>query len=261
MAILLPRSKWTTHGPVRPLASLVPSEVAGIVVHWPGTTGPIGDPGQAKIAARLDSYRSYHVNFKGWADIAYNYAVDQAGRVWILRSAPSRSAANGDEAVNRKYVAVLLLVGPGEHPSAAMLSGFMLARREITRHYPKALAVRGHQDVRPEPTDCPGVIVETLVANGTLLRTPAPRPQAPPVKFVLKRYLALGATGSDVATLQRRVNALRGPDIRVDGDFGPVTRAAVKALQRRKWPLRPSRWDGIVGRLTSEQILGWGFRG
>lgn len=242
--------------PVADLIEFAAGDVLGIVAHWPGTTGPIGDPGKSAIAGRLEGYRRYHVNVRGWTDIAYSLAVDQAGRVWDLRGLRFRSAANGDQAVNRTWVAVLALVGPGEKPTAAMVEGFREARALVLDVFPDALAVVGHKDVRAAGTDCPGPSLMDLIEDGVLAQDPSPVPPVAP--FVLRRELSRGATGDDVAQLQRRLNEIRRPDIAVDGDFGPITESAVVSFQRRTWPLRPKRWDGIVGPLTAG-ALGWEF--
>jgi hypothetical protein len=71
---------------------------------------------------------------------------------------------------------------------------------------------------------------------------PAPEPDkpAPPINRPL---LAFGASNSKaVADLQRLLNA-RGRELVVDGDFGPKTRAAVKAFQEQHG-LEP---DAVVG--------------
>ena len=68
--------------------------------------------------------------------------------------------------------------------------------------------------------------------------------------------LRIGSRGFDVAVLQTQLN-LKGapsPNLRVDGMFGPVTRAAVIAFQQRA-RLSP---DGIVGPLT-HAALGQGL--
>lgn len=56
------------------------------------------------------------------------------------------------------------------------------------------------------------------------------------------RTLAIGAAGSVVMDLQRRLNAA-GATLDIDGDFGPQTRAAVIAYQKRHAVVA----DGIVG--------------
>lgn len=256
MAITLPRSAWTKHGPVKALTPLVQGEVLGLAIHWPGTTGPIGDPGKSKIAGRLEGYRQYHVSFHKWNDIAYNMAVDQAGRIWTLRGLAMRSAANGAEEPNRHYIAVLALVGPGEEPSKEMIEAIRYLRADALRLYPKAKMVRTHNDVRPSGTACPGDALTKLVRGGAF-NLPPEGAQAIE-KYKLRRQLSVGAVGKDVAALQRRLNAVLKRDTRVDGDFGPDTLRSVKAFQRQKWPLRPSRWDGIVGPLTAG-ALGWDF--
>jgi len=250
---LMTRADWTTHGPVRPLTRLDPAQVVGMAVHWPGTTGPIGDPGARRIAARLEGYRAFHTDpepvGRGWSDIAYNVAVDQGGRIWPLRGIAWRSAANGDQATNMRYVAVLALVGPGEQPTPELLEGLRVVRRDnVLTSYPAARNVVGHRDVRPDPTDCPGDILERLIKAGTLLG-PTAIPAgtgAEPRPFELHRYLRYGCTGPDVRALQKRLNTLQDRDTRVDGDFGPDTRARLITFQRS----HDLDGDGVVGPAT-----------
>jgi len=76
-----------------------------------------------------------------------------------------------------------------------------------------------------------------------------------PAVVVHSRLLQLTApymVGADVRAVQARVGA------RVDGSFGPLTRAAVVAFQRRHWPSAPAQWDGIVGPLTCRALgIAW----
>jgi GH25 family lysozyme M1 (1,4-beta-N-acetylmuramidase) len=145
----------------------------GFTVHWPGEPGAIGtdrDP----IRHLLQAYWTYHTTPEpaghGWADIAYQAAVDQAGRVWDLRGVDRRSAANGDETVNTAWGALLLMVGSGEEPSQAMVTAVRDWRRtRWLARYPKAVHVVGHKDVRPDPTECPGPAVYAMVTDGTFV--------------------------------------------------------------------------------------------
>lgn len=177
MTIYLPRSAWTTHGPVRPLTQLIGSEVRGVALHWPGTTAPIGAASQSSIAGRLEGYRLGHTRDRGWSDIAYQVAVDQVGRVWTLRGIGYRSAANGDQATNRAWGALLLLVGPGERPTSEMVAAIQDWRAgPWLDRYPHATKIVGHGDIRPEPTECPGPAVRALIASGDLLEDAMPTP-------------------------------------------------------------------------------------
>ena len=178
MTTWLPRSAWTTHPKPSGLVAM-PSRPKGIAVHWPGTTARIGHRSQANMAARLEGYRRFHVNGRGWTDIAYQAAIDQDGRVWDLRGIEHQSAANGDQTVNRRWLACLFLLGPGETPSDEMRQAFADFRRKALAKYPTATSVVGHQDIRPHGgTDCPGPITARLIHTGTLLTLSEENPMA-----------------------------------------------------------------------------------
>jgi hypothetical protein len=141
-------------------------EVAGIAVHWPGTTDR--HTTQADVAEALRGWQDYHMDGRGWSDIAYQVAVDQAGRAWTLRGLGVRSAANGDADVNRRYGALLLVLAVGEQPSAAMLATARAVVADFRARFPDGQAIRPHSAVRPEGTDCPGDLVRAAIARGDL---------------------------------------------------------------------------------------------
>lgn len=176
MTTYLPRSAWTSTP--RPTSDLIAlSGPEGFAVHWPGTSAPIGVTTQANMASRLEGYRRFHVNEKGWADIAYQTGIDQNGRVWDLRGIAYRSAANGDSATNADWGAVLLLVGPGEALSPQLIEAVRDFRtRQWLARYPGGDRVVGHKDIRPTGTECPGAIVMAAVRAGTFTKPPTPPP-------------------------------------------------------------------------------------
>lgn len=102
---------------------------------------------------------------------------------------------------------------------------------------------------------------ETIPEKPVTPETPA-EPAAPEADKIGKavavtlHQLSAGCTGPEVKTIQRIIYA-RGIDknITVDGDFGPATKAAVIALQKKLFPSEPNEWDGIVGRKTWEAAL------
>jgi hypothetical protein len=147
----------------------VGTELRGVAVHYTGA-GRLGALCTAvQSAQRLETERVFHTGpepkGRGWSDIAYNYAIDQAGRVFELRGMQHRSAANGDEAVNRTHGAVLFLVGALDVPSLAAIEALTQWRRTLwLKAWPAATAVVGHHDLHA--TECPGTALSALVKAG-----------------------------------------------------------------------------------------------
>lgn len=182
MTVALARTSWTT------IAAdgdpIDPAELIGVALHWPGSKATFGPLPAARVARYLQQVRDYHVTHNGWADIAYQVAVDQTGHVWDCRGITLRSAANGNTTVNARYGAVLFLVGENEPPTDAALEAFRTWRTaDWLTAYPRATAVVGHAQVRPDPTECPGPALTALIHAGALRRpprhAPAPSPTAP----------------------------------------------------------------------------------
>lgn len=157
MSRLRPRAAWTDTAAASP-ALLAPHEVVGLAVHWIGPPVPAavlaGD--EESVARFLRGVRRFHVSGRGWSDIAYQQAVDAHGRRWDLRGWTRRSAANGDTGPNRRWGAVVALLGTGQLPSGRMLAGLTAAVADFRTVYPGATRVATHAQVRPDPTSCPG---------------------------------------------------------------------------------------------------------
>lgn len=185
MTTFLSRSAWTSTSAGG--ATLTGSELVGVAVHWPGTSAAtIGDPGQAAIASRLRSYRTYHVGTRGWSDIGYNLAIDQAGRVWQCRTTQWRgnrvgahAASAGNPRANHKYVGVLLLLGASESPSHAMIQAFRdWYHNRFLTGWPGRTDVRGHGQVPGAQTACPGSRARNAISDMT--RKPSGGTSPPP---------------------------------------------------------------------------------
>lgn len=183
MVDYLPRSEWAARAS-RGATALLASQVDGDVLHWPGMTKPIdatGDIGKRRIASALRGWQNYHMDVRGWSDIAYQIAVDQAGRAWTLRGLNIRSGANGNADVNLRYGAVLLVLAPGEKPSTAMVATTKAVLADFKKRFAGARAKPyGHRDVRPAGTDCPGPLAYAAIQAGTFTPGPTPPPPPPP---------------------------------------------------------------------------------
>lgn len=176
---LLPRSAWTETGPASSGRLVRP---VGLAVHWVGLAVPpaVERAEKAAVARYLEAIRRTH-RAKGWSDIAYQEAVDQAGRRWRLRGWELRSAANGDTVPNARFGAVVALIGQGQRPSHAMLRGLAESRAAFRRAHPTGDRLVTHSDIRPEPTACPGPVLSSWVhdAHGRPPADPStPRPSA-----------------------------------------------------------------------------------
>lgn len=182
MVTYLPRSAWRARAS-RGGVALSPSVVQGEALHWPGMAKPInaaGAAGQARVASALRGWQNYHMDGRGWSDIAYQIAIDQAGRAWTLRGLNIRSGANGDAHVNLLYGAFLLVLAPGEKPSAAMIATTKGVITDFRKRFPKARAKPyGHRDVRAAGTDCPGPLAYAAIQAGTFTPTAATAPKPP----------------------------------------------------------------------------------
>lgn len=178
-------SEWITRAQIglRPRngggAALKVVNVEGYALHWPGMAKPIdaaGAIGLRRVCSALRGWQNYHMDVRGWSDIAYQAAFDQAGRKYTLRGLNIQSGANGNQDVNVRFGAFLLVLAPGEKPSAAMIAtvkevgGEFCARFTDSRRKPY-----GHRDVRPAGTDCPGPLAYAAIQAGTFTPgTPGP---------------------------------------------------------------------------------------
>lgn len=216
---ILPRSAWTKTPNNRP-TPLSAASTTSITLHYPAV-GKITLAGetQAKTASRLEGWRKMHTGQNGWRDIGYNYAVDQAGRVYFLTGLRVGAHA-GTNPGNQTSVGVLLVLGDNETPTDAMIAGVRSLRAEILRTRPKAQAVKGHRDWKS--TACPGQKTYDLIKAGVFTDPnwcpadlPAPVPTPTPTKplaFWLGLANVTGVTYSDGVNLGGGW-AKRGPKV------------------------------------------------
>lgn len=139
-------------------------QVRGIALHWPAMTKPLRDV--AAVKAALRSWQAYHMDTRGWSDIAYQVAIDQAGNTYRLRGLKFRSGANGDTVTNLEYGALLLVVAEGEKPSETLVKAVRSRVAAHRRLFPRSRLIVGHGQIRPEPTACPGPAIQRLIDAG-----------------------------------------------------------------------------------------------
>lgn len=224
---------------------------AGVAVHWAGEAQRLGN--HTQCVTRWRDWQAFHMHTRGWSDIAYNWGVCDHGYLFVGRGWGIRSAANGTNPANDRYLAVCWMGGEGETPSAHALSTIEALIQDCRR--------RGAgMDVQPHrhffDTACPG---EVLTAHtGVWRNMPVPAASKPVSKpspaprFPLRAGQFYGPggvlSGVALAVWQRRVG------VTADGDYGPVTAAAARRIQRD----HALGQDGLIGPKT--WAAAWGAR-
>jgi hypothetical protein len=201
------RDQWGARHPLntRPLTGFN----SGWFIHWLGEPAATGTP-DTQV---LRNTQRYHIDSKGWADIAYSFAVGRQhpDRAYELRG--WGIAGGHTEGHNSQSMAIVFLLGTGEHPTDEMLA---TARSIITegvhRGYPADL-VRPHNAVRP--TACPGPDLTAWINAGRFTEETT-MPNSDPVKASQRRLNDSGAQ----------------PPLRIDGDWGPASDTALDNVLR-----------------------------
>jgi len=195
----------------------------------------------------LRNIQRYHLDTKGWYDIAYNAAVGLDGSVWELRGLDIENGAQGGRRLNRAYVAVVALLGPDQDPTEGMIEGLQEAVRLVRAKYPDATSLVGHRDLKA--TSCPGDALAGMIDSGALEPPLSEQPERH--SEALPGYpkpLRVGDEGTAVARLQRALG------VQQDGKFGPQTQGRLMQLQTAFDPhLGPP--NGIAGLETWRWLL------
>lgn len=250
------RADWKARPAGGGPGALNPARVEGIALHWPGMTKPLDTVAEVKAAIR--GWQNHHMDKNGWSDIAYQEAIDQDGNVYVLRGLATMSGANGNTDLNERFGALLLVLAPGEQPSAKML---VAARGRIKAHrqrFTKSTKIVPHSAIRPGGTECPGDIIRKHIAQGSF---DGPKAAIDPVKVDLgKRALERAADqsrngpsfGKDQCLM--RVRALYGaPAIGdFDGDGAADAEDGWKATKKRHNTETP------VARIPAGVPIWWG---
>ncbi|MFI0481752.1 N-acetylmuramoyl-L-alanine amidase [Actinomadura sp. 9N215] len=254
---LVKRASWgARYG--RGNTNITPSR-GGVAVHYEGG-GKLTGNSHSTCAGRVRAIERFHVQTNGWSGIAYSYLVCEHGYVFEGRGLGYRTAANGTTASNQNYYAVCALIGDRDPAADAIKSGVRDAI-DYMRSRGAGSALKGHRQFLP--TSCPGSALYAWVrkgaprpGRGTTPPDPPSRPgPAPGDDWTERIIMSLstvrrGSTGRAVRVLQGVLCAM-GPDIAIDGDFGPSTERRVREEQAQY----QISVDGIAGPVTWRVLL------
>ncbi len=248
MVTIRPRSAWTPTAPAGHLRRGT-DEVTHFLIHWPAMGRVIGaNLTEAQVIARLNAWRDQHIR-NGWGDNGYNFAIDQRGVIWEVRGA-HRTGAQARN-FNSASIGVVLIIGEGETPSAAMVASVHGLRAHLRTTYTRMTHMMGHRDAPGQATACPGPH-----AMPALNAAPASTPAAPaaPVRSIaqMAAEVIAGRHGTGHAARQRSLGV-------TDAVYAQV-RAEVNRLAAggtpRPTPAAPAAPVRTVAQMAAEVIAG-----
>lgn len=138
--------------------------ITAVVVHYSAMNAD-EQADHANCAARVRGIQNYHMNTKGWCDIAYNFVLCKHGYVFVGRGWDNRSGATGD--ANDFSIAICFLGDDTEGRDDVTLAGRTALAdflRTAVAHYPGAQVVTGHRKYMS--TSCPGDELWKFVTSG-----------------------------------------------------------------------------------------------
>lgn len=104
-----------------------------------------------------------HFEFKGYADIAYHFLIDEIGQIYEGRSLIVRGAHTGGH--NTGTLGIVLLGNfMNDEPTEAQLVSLRALSVCLIDEY-SITHIAGHRDFQPGITDCPGDHLEVLLPD------------------------------------------------------------------------------------------------
>lgn len=145
------RAAWGARRPRSVSRNISPGN-GGVALHYGGNNTPVSSHNDCLRVIR--SWQNYHMDGHGWVDIAYSMLVCQHGYVFAGRGAGVRTAANGSNHGNNTHYAVCWIGGARQTPTAAAMSAYAWAIRELRNSGGAGRSVKPHNHFNS--TACPG---------------------------------------------------------------------------------------------------------
>lgn len=228
--------------PPKSVSRNISPELGGGVAHWGGPAQRIAEHAQCEETWR--DWQSFHMDERGWADIAYTMAFCNHGYVLAGRGYGIRTAAQGTNDGNQRYYAYVWIGGQGQVPTQLALDALDWCIAEGRR-------VGGAgRDVRPHTaftgSTCPGPDL-TRHSNTRHLNDVPTQPEED------EEEMKRGDSGPAVKLLQHCYNnwctVTKRPEsakIAADGDFGEKTEGAIKTYQAAAKIAQTGRAEGVT---------------
>lgn len=133
----------------------------GVALHY-GGDGPTKPPTELEaVFKQWRDWQAFHIDGRGWNDIAYSYGVSDAGHILTGRGIDRRNGANGTNTANETFASIVWIGGGNAKPSDAAIDAIVWLV-SYCRDHGVGTQVRPHHYFFP--SECPGPIL-TSVAN------------------------------------------------------------------------------------------------
>jgi len=179
---LVTRQQWGARPP-RSVVPLPRSAIDTTVFHYSGADAD-EQADHANCAGRVRGIQRYHMDTRGWLDIAYSFLVCVHGYVFAARGYGVRTAATGP--ANGHSLAVCFLgndsAGRADVTPAAQQAHVEIARA-INERYGRVLRYAGHRDFMA--TACPGDELYRYVRSAEFARASAPSDPSKELRWLL----------------------------------------------------------------------------
>jgi hypothetical protein len=173
------REEWGA----RPPKSRTPIKASkpGLAIHWEGPR--MGSFPHAECADKVRGIQRFHMDSRGWADIAYSFVVCPHGSVFRGRGWNLRTAANGTDTGNDTHLAACYLGGKGDPFTAAAKRAFVWLVEQLTERNGEKPSVKPHSHFKA--TECPGDTIRGWLSRMMPIKAkpdpdPPPRPDPTP---------------------------------------------------------------------------------
>lgn len=209
----------------------------GVTVHYGGAeVGITAATPHEQCEQQWRAWQRFHMDTRGWVDVAYTGAFCQHGYAFAGRGSGVRTSAQGSNAGNQRSYAVVFVGGEGDAPTEDAYAGldwWILALRRSGA----GPRVWGHRDWTS--TACPGATLLAAARARDRADIPAPRRETP-----------AGTPVTSLAPALLREDGIAGPATfnalvwYTGGDLGlGLTRDNVRDVET--WAGRPR--DGVLG--------------
>lgn len=276
---IISRAEWGARSPSGGRNS-INARPLGTAVHWNGPGCAASIRTHDKCAGFVRGIQNFHMDVRGWSDIAYTDFACPHGYLFEGRGKGVGTAANGTTYGNLNYYAVYVMWGKGDGPVPEVMLDTVAGAVALHRTWGAGDEVTKHRSLFG--TECPGDELSALVDSGRFDKVTAPkpggaqsmpRPQRPTPtpkpkpaaskapKFPLPRGHWYGVESSDrrnhsgyyakdragVRAIQTRLRSRGWVGLtETNGRYGANTKKIVTQFQREKG----LRVDGAVGAQT-----------